>query len=299
MSVITKFIFASFFLLLVPFFVSAATITPTSADLHLDQGETGIVSFGVLNISDESIKYTVDLIGIELGDGKDDLSFIDLTDEVSFELSEIEFTVEPEQGRELKLAVKPNQSMESKVIVVGVRVLEIPVEDENIVVATGTIGLLFLTVGNDVREDVELLDFSSSRTFVSSLPLEFYTTLRNNGERIVQPTGFLVLNNLFGKEVAKIEINTLEKRVPAEQERTFVTRWGDGSAVSGFFSKMSQETVDFKLGSYRAHLELVPWDGGEPISASKTIIIFPWRTSFAFFGILLVLVGLIYFTRKR
>lgn len=248
--------------------VLATGISPTVADVGVEPGGMISSTVFVINDGEEAKIYTLDVIGVDLGQSTDDMNFYILDDETAswFELSQISFRLEPDQVEEVLLTIKPSQSASSKVLVVGVKVLEKASEDDAVRVVSGLVSLVFVTVGQDLIEGAEMLDFSSSSVFTSRLPVTFYTTFDNTGERVIQPIGSVTIENLFGKTVETLEINQNRNRVPNGQVRTFTTTWDDGKKL-----------LSFRLGIFKAKLSVRPWGNGEEIIAEKMIVIVPWR----------------------
>lgn len=300
MSGITKIIsFTSLLFLLSFSLVSAATFAPTAQDLKINQGESGLATFAIVNDSKVQIKYQIDLLSVTLGSGPDDLQFSKLSEPgLSISLSDRELTLEGGEGKEIAVLVAAESKARSGVRIFGLRIIEVQNSGSSINIAEGFVGLVFVTVGDDLAEGAELLDFSTNGFLRSYLPVKFLATFRNNGERVVQPEGKLVVSNLLGFKKQEIEINPEFRRLASGQDRTLQVLWGGRAEPEGFFEEMKAEASQLRLGIYRAKLEAVPWQGGTPMKATVHFVIFPWRLFLVVGGLFLGLTLLLRVSRK-
>lgn len=298
-EIIKGMILGLYLLFFIPLFAHAVTLTPSTADISLEQGQTGIVNFAVLNTDLETKTYKLELLGVKIGEKEGAYTFHEVPEGLVVDLDTNSFDISSQHGKEVRFSLSASEDLPSQTIILGLHVQEVPKPEEGVTVSTGIMGLVFITIGNDIEEKSSIRDFSTSKMIYSSLPTQFFLTIRNDGERILQPEGNIVVKNIFGKDVALFDFNPLSKRIPENQERTFVVEWGQENLQKGFFQKVIQETSSFHLGVYKAHLDAKTWSDGEPLIATKIFVLFPWRTIVSFSGILLVLVGVIYFTRKR
>ena len=68
--------------------------------------------------------------------------------------------------------------------------------------------LLFIRVAGDVKEDLKLKDFSlkDHATVLGSAPVDFQFLYENNGTVHENPSGYIHVKNIFGAEVANLEV---------------------------------------------------------------------------------------------
>lgn len=280
-------------------YTHAITVTPTVVDLDLSKEKKSIASFVIVNDTKKTVTYDIDVLTVQIGDGSDEITFQDFSNNtLSASVSDRSITLNPGEGKEIGLLVETIDSTESKVHVLGLRIIESQSEDQGIGVLEGFVGLVFVTSGNNLQESAELLNFSSSSFIYSHLPVKFFGTFRNTGKRIVQPSGVLEINNLFGGK-SFIEINPEQKRVLEGQERTMQILWGDQLPDENFFESLRAESSQFKFGIFKANLKVVPWESGAEMTSSKYFIVFPWRITSIFFILFVSLNVMIRIARRK
>ena len=272
MLVITRVITFIFVLLCTSNIAHAALLFPTVQDIAVEQGEKEEFEIVVQNQEEVSKLYSVDFIGVGLGEQEGEYEFFELSESqkgwFSSELSSFELV--SGEVREFAVEVSPDTNTEAQSFVAGVRVVESAVGDSGISVQSGFITLLFITIGDGILEDVEWLSFESEDT-LSFGDLNAYFTVRNSGDRFAQPQGFVSLLSWTGNVVSKFDINPEFKRVVKGQDRTFA---------------ISIDT-DWAFGPYEIRIDAQPWVDGDVYSDSFII----WFFSPRIIG--LVVIGLI------
>lgn len=275
----------------------ALTLAPEAFDLTLSPGQESIAQIVVLNDSPEASSYDLSFLQVEIGEGVDDLTFASVDDEHDgwFVAEPQSFTLQPLQEQIVNISVLADEDAEDQVYVVGVRVDRRADPAEGIEVQTGVISLGFLTIGDGLDEDVRYLAFSSDSSFLTHLPAKFSLTLRNEGERVVQPTGTLTITSLFGRVVETVTFNPDARRVASGQTRTLSALWGE-QTQDGFFSSLIAEWSPLTIGLFEAHLQVQPWEGAETHEETQRVTIVPVRTIIL---VLIVLGALALSTKKR
>ena len=56
--------------------------------------------------------------------------------------------------------------------------------------------LIFVTIG-EPKTAVSVIHFASSSMFAFGLPISFVATIKNDGDAVVQPRGFVTITNIF------------------------------------------------------------------------------------------------------
>lgn len=270
MSAITRGVGALLLLasaVVLPAAVHASGISPSAGDVQARQGDAARHVITVVNNEEDKISYSVRPIGVELGKVTTDVSFYELPDSLAsmVTVGNSRFDLDPGEEKEVEIVLAPQDDAESQAFVLGVQVVEEASGSSDVQVGGGFVSLVFVTIGEDVEEGYEFLDFSASREFATELPISFALTLRNSGERIVQPQGSVDIVSIFGKTVDSFDINPADKRVSAGQTRTFVTVWDGRPGVLG-------------AGIYRVRLRVAPWVHGEEFMQELTVVYAPKRT---------------------
>ncbi|MFH1766707.1 MAG: hypothetical protein ABH826_01285, partial [Patescibacteria group bacterium] len=208
MSAITRTGFVALILFLFPCVAQAVVVSPQNIDLQVEPGEKISFELVVTNDSTKTLEYEVQFYSVELGGGPGDLSFFDLTDSIVVRaLRETpEIILEAGQNQKIFYELAVTSGVNPGTKVVAAQIFEKPSEGNGVVVASGRISLVFLSVG-ELQELVEVVDFSSSVSRTSHLPIEFYSVFRNDGESVAQPSGIIIISNIFGKRVEALPIN--------------------------------------------------------------------------------------------
>lgn len=86
--------------------------------------------------------------------------------------------------------------------------------------------LILMTVSGPVHQNLTVKEFSvahngSTGTLFESGPLNFVTRLTNNGNVHEQPVGQIVINNMFGKKLASVNVNLPPKNILPQSTRKF------------------------------------------------------------------------------
>lgn len=162
---------------------------------------------------------------------------------------------------------------------------------------SSNVGLLVLiNVTGDVDEDAEIVDFTADKTRASALPIQFTTRVANKGSVYFKPKGEIRITNMFGKQVAAIDINPNQSNVlPGSIRRLNGVTWTRNATAfsNGFINKLQQEWASKAIGKYTAGIYLFYPDGSIQSAPSVDIWIIPWRTMLTVFIAVILLVLLI------
>ncbi|MFH1632002.1 MAG: hypothetical protein ABIA47_03240 [bacterium] len=276
----------------------ATTIAPTNIDITVEAGNAADYLILIGNEQDVAREYTADIIGVRATDSEE-LKFYDLDSGTLswFALSDTGFSLGPNAMKEVSLSVSPSAHVESQVLIAAVRFIALPLSGGDVQVAEGVTSLLFITVGSDNIQQAELLDFSSA-SFRSKLPAEFYTTIRNSGQQITQPSGTIRITNIFGSTVDVIDLNPDENRVLGGQTRTLKVGWGNDEEAQGYTQGLIAELRQFTMGIFTAELSAEAWPGYGEWSASTRLVVIPWRTITLAATLFIAMIAIIKITRK-
>jgi hypothetical protein len=114
----------------------------------------------------------------------------------------------------------------------------------------------------DIKEDLQLVKFSTDRVAFSGDDVLFNYHVQNIGNQELQPAGDIRVYDRRGQEVATIDVNKDGKTIAPEQTSQMASAW---SAVNGF-------------GQYKA-LITVNYGKGQTASVQDTVFfwIIPWK----------------------
>ena len=259
MSVITRLSITAV-LFLLPFQVSAFGLSPSAKDLEINRGSTDIISILVENTSNQAHKYQVDLLEAQIGENVADITFskIGSDDNILIKTDDI-IDVPANDAKYLEITVTADRNSRPGVYVYGAVVSELGELNSGIGIEPALTSLIFITIPGEIDEDVEWIDFSASKSFYTDFSAQFYLTVRNNGEKIVQPTGTIIIESMFGNPVELISLNPNGSRTMSGQIRTYEGAW------DSFFA----------IGYYSAQIEVRSWEGGETYNDEITFFILP------------------------
>lgn len=139
----------------------------------------------------------------------------------------------------------------------------------------------------DAKRQLEITNFTSSKSRYEYLPASFTLTLANKGNVIDQPTGNLFIQRSYtdSQPITTIPINSSNRYILPETTRAFTTTWGDGFPKYTTTSGDNQlqwrwKDIDkLRMGRYVAKVVLIYNDGQRdiPLIASTTFWVIPWK----------------------
>lgn len=145
--------------------------------------------------------------------------------------------------------------------------------------------LILIKVNGDVKESMAIEEFSVKKagktaTIFESTPIEFVERIKNTGNIHEQPSGQVIVKDMFGKKIAAVNINLPPRNVLPQSIRQFSQPLD--SSVLG----------DKKLfGRYQAELRVTYGTNKEVITSNITFWVIPYRL--IGIGIVLLVVGFI------
>ncbi len=144
------------------------------------------------------------------------------------------------------------------------------------------LGALFLLrVAGKVTEEGELASFAAEKNFWEYGPVAFDLRVENLGNVHIKPQGKIKITNIFGKEVAEVEV--APQNVLPGAVRRFTPSWDRKNVI----------------GKYTANLSLVYGSDSEVLSSSTTFYAFPYKIGGAALVGIIALGFLLYRGRKR
>ncbi|HVS58345.1 MAG TPA: hypothetical protein VHD60_01250 [Candidatus Saccharimonadales bacterium] len=130
--------------------------------------------------------------------------------------------------------------------------------------------LVLLTVNGNLKHDLSVASFTVDHngkkgSFFESPPLNFTLKLKNNGNVQEQPTGHIVVSDMFGKAVAGVNVNLEQRNVLPASTRQFT-------------APLDKNNLGNKrlFGRYHAVIT-VTYAGGKKLTASLTFWVIPYK----------------------
>jgi hypothetical protein len=161
----------------------------------------------------------------------------------------------------------------------------IPPEDDSAaaLVSQEIAPVILVKVAGDIKETAEIVEFKSNNTFYSNeSAVTLISRITNTGTAHFKPTGQIVIKNMFGSVVAKLELD--KRNVLPESIRQFTNEW---------------QIEGFKLGRFTAELTLVTGEDNAIQTASTSFTVFPYQTIVPIVILLSILGFLLFKGRKR
>jgi len=121
----------------------------------------------------------------------------------------------------------------------------------------GTTVLMFVRVGGDARDELLVSDFKTQGETLSHLPADFTIRLRNEGTTHLRPVGNVIVEDMFGRQVASLQVNPgpQYKSILPASSRRFDVAWARRRLAEGV-GEYEQQMRNFAFGKYRATLLL-------------------------------------------
>lgn len=135
-------------------------------------------------------------------------------------------------------------------------------EEAAAIIAQEIAPVILVSIAGDVTQTAEIEEFRSTESFWSNEPtISFISRIENTGSAHFKPTGQIVIKNIFGSEVAKLELD--KKNVLPDSIRQITTDWNDHG---------------FLVGRYTAELTIVTGDDNQIRTATTSFTVFPYQT---------------------
>lgn len=147
-------------------------------------------------------------------------------------------------------------------------------------VASKVGSLVLLNVAGDVKESVRVAEFSTPN-YSEFGPISILTRFENTGTVHTKPRGFILIKDMFGREVDKIVLD--QKNVLPNSIRRMEVEWGK----------------KYMFGRYEATLAAIYGTTNEPLSSVTTFWVIPWKIASAVGLIVLLILIMLIKGRKR
>ncbi len=267
-------------------------ITPLNFDLKGKPGEKVEEVIRVLNPSYEetvTVKMTVEDMLPEGEEGKvilqlptEEKTTIALSQWISFEPET--FVLQPREEKPIKFIIQIPENADPgghyAGIIAGVYDAAAPA-GTGVGIITRIASLVLLTVEGEMKEDLKIVEFNAP-SYSEYGPIKFLSRFENKGTVHVQPKAEIKIEDIFGKEVARLSVEP--RNVLPNSIRKIETEWDQ----KWFWGIRYKATLSGKYGIFgNPNYSLAP--------VTITFWAFPWKIG-------LLIVAVIFFfiiTRKR
>lgn len=231
------------------------TVTPPLFQLAIGPGEFWASSLKVVNTNPYDLTVYASVMNFEANgeEGRGKFTPIIEDDNVAsanslaqwIEVSKKPIFVPREKSVEIPFSVRIPENAPPgghyAAILVGTQPLSDNVGEPMIRVSSLISSLLFVNIKGDVREEGNIREFSTEKTFYQKPETAFTLRFENTGNVHLQPQGDIAIYNMWGKERGKIVINqkTHFGNVLPQSTREFIFKW-------------QGEANPFEVGRYKA-----------------------------------------------
>ena len=141
-----------------------------------------------------------------------------------------------------------------------------------VAIASKVASLLLIRVAGAVSEKITVQSFEAPQTLESG-PVTLALRLKNEGSVHLRPVGFVFVKNWLGNEIDKLPLDQTKNRIIPGTTRLMNILWSE----------------KWLFGKYTANFAGIYGTANEPLAASVTFWVIPWRIlSTALFGILIL-----------
>ncbi len=272
---------------------------PTSEKLKLKPGEKFNGELVTWNLSTESARYKIVAKGFRQIENKPGTAII-LSDEEELQslysasswitLSKDSIDLIPNKNEKILYEINvPNNITKGEYHAIISLISENALHSSNTsTLTTLSSGLpILIQVGDNFIENAELLEFKTDSKFYESPTVQFTTRINNIGDTHIAPTGEIVLQNIFNKEIGRIKFN---------QDSQTLLRDNIGNYTTDWKAKLFTEEKQIAIGPIKANLLLTYREfqpGFAPLLAETSFWIIPWKYIVIILVAILLIIALI------
>ncbi|OGF21395.1 hypothetical protein A2316_03680 [Candidatus Falkowbacteria bacterium RIFOXYB2_FULL_38_15] len=139
---------------------------------------------------------------------------------------------------------------------------------------TGT--LILVNIAGMAEEKARIIEFSADKKMYNHLPVNLSLRFENMGNVYLKPIGEIKIKNIWGKEVASLDVNPgLNNALPGSV-RQYNVSWKNKDVAENL-SEIIKEKDNFAFGRYSAVATLGYGSADQTLIAEKSFWVFPWR----------------------
>ncbi|MCK9361861.1 hypothetical protein M0Q28_06605 [Patescibacteria group bacterium] len=284
---------------------SALSVNPAIHDVTIDPGKVETRTITIEN--DEAIPQTY-VVGIQKFIPKGELGqqeFLDPTDTEGLPewmyVDKPEVTLAPGTQGTIQVAIRVPTNAPAGGYYAALFLSRKQLAQEQVAMLPRLGILFFVQVNGALTEKLSVRSFQTDADVTyEHLPVGFRTSIVNEGNVHLVPSGTIRIKNMLGATVASIPANAESSRVMPGSERVVSTSWSKGKLVegSGFISGLMQELMHFGIGRYSATVRMEGRGFSQPVESTTHFMVWPWRTAVAFVVLVSLLVALFFAFKK-
>lgn len=143
--------------------------------------------------------------------------------------------------------------------------------------------VILVKIAGETVESAEIAEFKSEKSSYSNEnSFSFQSRIENTGNVHFKPTGKIIIKNMWGSQVAELELD--QRNVLPDSIRQITSEW---------------QPEGFQLGRYTATLTIVFGDSDEIRIAETSFIVFPYQVIFPVIIVVLFITFILVKFRKR
>ena len=289
------------------------TVSPTFINLATDPGKEVSSQLRVTNNNAFTEYYKVEVAKYQVGSDGERLNIVPLESGDEFgkwvKFQDDEFELSANQTRTLRFTISPPKDAALGYYYAFIirRVTEQEGESNTRLTGAPAFTTVLEVRSPNAKKELQLISFSTDKSFYEYLPTTFNITFKNTGNLHVVPQGNVFIDQGGKKDIAILKINEGQGNILPGAIRTYTASWDDGMLVRVPKVENGKEVRDskgnpvytvkfdsdkpvskFRIGSYKANL-LAVYDNGKrdiPLESGLSFWVFPWR----FIGVILLVI---------
>ena len=290
-----KFIFIIFFItgLFVVQPISALTISPPIKEFTIERGTEISDVIKLINEEDSEKTFYTSVEGFKTKNEGGEPMFFATTDKAQLAtwitVDSKSVTLKPKEEKEIKYTIKVPENASTGGQYAAIFWSSQPPETSS-EVGIGVVAkigaLILVTIPGEIKEEMQVIDFSTPFKFFSRLPVKFTIDFENSGNIHLKPKGIIKITPKFlGIGKGELKINDIEGNILPQSVRKFELTWikkfvqekKTKNLFSGFVEELKNEWNNFAIGYFEANLFVV-FGQTEPKYIEKTynFWVIPW-----------------------
>ncbi len=204
-------------MILVVFFmpgaVSGVSLNPAKQTIVIRPGKTEMINFEIVNDANTAKKFIAEIDGFKI-DEMTGRPIFGVRDEAISWITPLqnEITIAPAAKKIFSFKVSAPEKARTGGHYLALFAKEKSAGSE-IGVNSRVGSLLFLYVEGVIREELSVASFKARKSYSFSGPVKLDLVLKNNGNIHLVPDGQIIVQDYFGNNVEKININELERKI--------------------------------------------------------------------------------------
>jgi len=142
--------------------------------------------------------------------------------------------------------------------------------------------LILLRTSGNIKEEILIKDFKTVKPFFEYGPAEFELKFENTGNVHLKPAGFITITDMFGKQVAQIDVP--QNNVIPDAVRSANVNWDQKNLIGNYTA-----TLVTNYGS----------SSKQTITSVTTFFAFPWKKGLIVAVVVLIIIFILRRSRKR